>query len=115
MSHFFIFRSLFSGQPVELEIKSNSCRENYQHYIRYLEHIQVFISVEYSRRGDLNISIESPQGTDVTLFHSRPNDIDSKDGFENFPLVSVHTWGENPFGIWKLRISDNVTGILKNF
>jgi subtilisin-like proprotein convertase family protein len=95
-----------------LEIKSNSCREDGHLYIRYLEHLQVFVSIEYSKRGDLNISIESPQGTDVALFHPRQNDFDKKDGFENFPLVSVHTWGENPYGIWKLRLRDDVIATL---
>ena len=94
-----------------MEIKSNSCREISHQFIRYLEHLQVFISIEYSKRGDLNISIESPQGTDVVLFHPRQNDSDRKEGLENFPLVSVHTWGENPFGIWKLRIRDDVIKI----
>ena len=74
----------------------------------------MFVSIEYSKRGDLNISIESPQGTDVVLFHPRQNDFDKKDGFENFPLVSVHTWGENPYGIWKLRLRDDVTATLFN-
>ena len=36
----------------------------------------------------------------------------SNEGFVNWPLMSVHTWGENPSGIWKLRINDRVNFVL---
>lgn len=36
-------------------------------YIRSLEHVQVRISLSYSRRGDLAISLTSPMGTKSTL------------------------------------------------
>jgi subtilisin-like proprotein convertase family protein len=41
------------------------------------------------------------------LLSERENDL-SSDGFNNWPFMSVHTWGENPSGIWKLRINDIV-------
>lgn len=36
-------------------------------YIRSLEHVQVKLSLSYSRRGDLEISLTSPMGTRSTL------------------------------------------------
>lgn len=36
-------------------------------YIRSLEHVQVLLSLSYSRRGDLEISLTSPMGTRSTL------------------------------------------------
>lgn len=36
-------------------------------YIRSLEHVQVQLSLSYSRRGDLEISLTSPMGTRSTL------------------------------------------------
>ncbi len=35
----------------------------------------------------------------------------SSNGFVNWPLMSVHTWGENPNGVWKFRINDKVISI----
>jgi subtilisin-like proprotein convertase family protein len=32
----------------------------------------------------------------------------SKDGFKNWAFMSVHQWGENPVGTWKIRIMDRV-------
>lgn len=74
----------------------------------------MFITLEYSKRGDLNISIESPQGTEAVLLTKRQNDIDHKDGIQNWPFVSVHTWGENPSGMWKIKIQDNVNRFCSN-
>lgn len=56
-----------------------------------------------SRRGDLQIQLTSPQGTKSTLLAKRPHDI-SKAGFNQWPFMSVHTWGERPHGTWKLEI-----------
>lgn len=36
-------------------------------HIRSLEHVQVQLSLSYSRRGDLEISLTSPMGTRSTL------------------------------------------------
>ncbi|KAL2764134.1 proprotein convertase subtilisin/kexin type 4 isoform 2 precursor, partial [Daubentonia madagascariensis] len=38
-----------------------------RNYIRSLEHVQVQLSLSYSRRGDLEISLTSPMGTRSTL------------------------------------------------
>ena len=32
----------------------------------------------------------------------------SNEGFINWPFMSVHTWGEDPFGLWKILIIANV-------
>lgn len=56
-----------------------------------------------SRRGDLQIQLTSPQGTKSTLLAKRSHDV-SKAGFNQWPFMSVHTWGERPHGTWKLEI-----------
>ncbi|KAK7862254.1 hypothetical protein R5R35_008131 [Gryllus longicercus] len=71
--------------------------------INYLEHVQAKISLASSRRGDLQIHLTSPAGTRTTLLARRPHDV-SRAGFQNWPFMSVHTWGEKPFGIWILEI-----------
>ncbi|XP_076235369.1 furin-like protease 1 isoform X2 [Calliopsis andreniformis] len=71
--------------------------------VNFLEHVQAKVSLMASRRGDLQIQLTSPQGTKSTLLAKRPLDI-SKAGFNQWPFMSVHTWGERPHGTWKLEI-----------
>ncbi len=44
-------------------------------------------------------------GTNSTLLGRRVED-DSVDGFNNWPFMTVHNWGESPRGIWTLEIVD---------
>ncbi|KAG8186688.1 hypothetical protein JTE90_014762 [Oedothorax gibbosus] len=71
--------------------------------VRYLEHVQAKLTISASRRGDLHIYLTSPRGTKSTLLAQRPPDA-SKSGFNDWPFMSVHMWGENPNGIWKLEV-----------
>lgn len=64
---------------------------------------QAKVSLTAARRGDLQIQLTSPQGTKSTLLAKRPHDV-SKAGFNQWPFMSVHTWGERPHGTWKLEI-----------
>lgn len=61
------------------------------------------MSLASARRGDLQIHLTSPAGTRATLLARRPHDV-SRSGFQAWPFMSVHTWGEKPFGIWQLEI-----------
>ena len=72
--------------------------------VNYLEHVQARISISSKRRGDLVISLTSPMGTRSTILPQRPNDGDCVKGFNNWEFLSVHFWGENPAGRWKLEI-----------
>lgn len=47
--------------------KKVSACAGHANYIRSLEHVQVKLSLSYSRRGDLEISLTSPMGTRSTL------------------------------------------------
>ncbi|XP_043483966.1 furin-like protease 1 isoform X2 [Leptopilina heterotoma] len=71
--------------------------------VNFLEHVQAKVSLSASRRGDLEIYLTSPQGTKSILLAKRPHDF-SKAGFNQWPFMSVHTWGERPHGTWKLEI-----------
>lgn len=109
---------LNSGSPVQIDIKSTGCFGDSGKQINFLEHIQLFVNLDYSKRGDLHINLTSPNGTSTMLLSERDQDW-STSGFVNWPLMSVHTWGENPSGIWKFRINDNSenknSGLLKDF
>lgn len=62
------------------------------------------ITVNGSRRGDLNINMTSPMGTKSILLSCRPRDDDAKVGFDKWPFMTTHTWGEDPRGTWVLEV-----------
>nr|XP_045719410.1 proprotein convertase subtilisin/kexin type 4 isoform X2 [Mirounga angustirostris] len=74
-------------------------------YIRSLEHVQVQLSLSYSRRGDLEISLTSPMGTRSTLVAIRPLDV-SGQGYNNWIFMSTHFWDEDPQGLWTLGLEN---------
>jgi proprotein convertase subtilisin/kexin type 1 len=53
---------LSSGNPVEIDIKSTGCFGEEKSQINYLEHVQLYFTIEYSKRGDLHINLTSPNG-----------------------------------------------------
>ncbi|XP_053671627.1 furin-like protease 1, isoforms 1/1-X/2 [Anopheles nili] len=71
--------------------------------VNYLEHVQAKITLTSQRRGDIKIFLTSPSGTRVTLLTNRSHDL-SRSGFNQWPFMSVHTWGEAPHGTWQLEI-----------
>ena len=70
-----------------------------------LEHVRVYITLNHKSRGSLRIVLTSPAGTRSELLAPRDRDY-SSDGFQNWPFMTVFSWGENPAGIWKLEVTD---------
>ncbi|XP_069974950.1 neuroendocrine convertase 1 [Penaeus vannamei] len=101
-------RDLQTGEEVLISLEVTS-----QCSIKSLEHVQVVASVRYSRRGGLNIALTSPMGTPTTLLSPRVADR-STEGFKDWAFMSVHTWGEDPQGVWRLNISDFQTDDKEN-
>ena len=64
---------------------------------------QARITLAAVSRGDIQINLSSPSGTRSTLLALRPHDS-SRNGFHSWPFMSVHYWGESPFGTWTLEI-----------
>uniref|UniRef100_A0A674JCD5 Neuroendocrine convertase 2 n=1 Tax=Terrapene triunguis TaxID=2587831 RepID=A0A674JCD5_9SAUR len=91
-----------SGKLV-LTLTTDAC-EGKENFVRYLEHVQAVITVNSTRRGDLNINMTSPMGTKSILLSRRPRDDDSKVGFDKWPFMTTHTWGEDPRGTWVLEV-----------
>ncbi|XP_028043564.1 furin-like protease 1 isoform X1 [Bombyx mandarina] len=85
---------------ITLQLAVSSCPG-----VNYLEHVQARISLSAARRGDLRITLTSPAGTNVTLLAPRPHDS-SHSGFNSWPFMSVHMWGENPLGEWQLEVTN---------
>lgn len=97
-----------SKQEIEISLKTDGCKGQ-ENEIRYLEHVQLTLTMEYSKRGDLSINITSAMNTETMLLSERPLDSSVK-GFKNWNFMSVHSWGERPDGVWKLKIRDGKGG-----
>jgi len=56
-----VFRNFHSGQELEIDLVTKGCRGQ-DNEINYLEHVEVMLDMEYSKRGDLSIYLTSPSG-----------------------------------------------------
>ncbi|SPP83991.1 blast:Furin-like protease 1%2C isoforms 1/1-X/2 [Drosophila guanche] len=83
---------------ITLQLTVEHCRS-----VNYLEHVQAKITLTSQRRGDIQLYLRSPANTSVTLLTPRVHD-NSRSGFNQWPFMSVHTWGESPRGNWQLEI-----------
>ncbi len=72
---------------------------------------QVRVSISTVCRGDLSINLESPAGTVSLLLDTRPNDA-STAGLTNWTLMTVHSWGEQPRGLWTIQVREHVLQLL---
>ncbi|XP_066908018.1 furin-like protease 2 [Halyomorpha halys] len=88
--------------------------------VRYLEHVQCRLTLNFSPRGNLRIVLKSPQGTPSVLLSQRPRDVISSN-FDSWAFLSIHFWGEDPRGVWTLSIINagprkaDSNGILKKW
>ncbi|XP_019736960.1 neuroendocrine convertase 1 [Hippocampus comes] len=104
-------RNLKAAGETTIEIPTKACAGQ-ENSIGSLEHVQVEASIEYTRRGDLHITLTSPAGTSTVLLAERERDT-SSNGFRNWDFMSVHTWGEDPSGTWTIKITDT-SGRMEN-
>lgn len=81
---------------------TNGCNDT----IKYLEHVQLSITAEYTVRGSLEILLISPSGTVSKLLEPRQNDFNSN--FVRWPFMSLQFWGEPAVGLWTVFITDKV-------
>ncbi|XP_032938087.1 proprotein convertase subtilisin/kexin type 4 [Catharus ustulatus] len=89
------------GSRLTISTDASSCSKS----ILSLEHVQVQLSLSYSRRGDLVVALSSPMGTTSTLVTVRPYDT-SQNGYQDWTFMSTHFWDENPKGIWTLQLEN---------
>jgi proprotein convertase subtilisin/kexin type 2 len=91
------------GEVLTIELTTDACAGQ-ENEVRYVEHVQAIVTTRASRRGDLTINMTSPSGTESILLAKRPYDDDSQQGFQEWPFLTTHTWGENPVGQWILTV-----------
>ena len=105
MRLYFFTRNVSEGNKTEVELEVDGCLGS-DDEINYLEHVQSFVTLSSTNRGRTEIFLISPNGTTSNLVTERYKDI-SSEGFNNWPFMSTHHWGEKPHGSWKLMIVCN--------
>ena len=121
-----------SGQEVQINFISFGVNCG----INFLEHVQINLHMDYTKRGNLQMFLISPAGDLLppqcwplhfnvvqcrpTLIYSlgtvsmlltlRQKDV-SGIGFKSWNLTSVHYWGENPRGQWRFFVRDPVSRV----
>ncbi|XP_054261091.1 neuroendocrine convertase 2 [Macrosteles quadrilineatus] len=103
-----------SSRSVYLKITTNACQGT-DTQVSYLEHVQAVITLNATRRGDVELFLTSPMGTRSMILSKRVNDDDRRDGFTKWPFMTTHTWGEYPQGTWILEVRFNSDCVQSGF
>ena len=72
-----------------------------------VEHVTVTMNVNHTRRGDLAVELQSPDGVTSHLSTARRSD-DFAGGYIDWTFMSVAHWGERGTGDWKIVVKDLV-------
>lgn len=74
-----------------------------------LDFVEVALNLTHPYRGDLVVTLTSPDGTESVLVNRPGNGLDSGDNIV-FSLSSSHHWGETSGGNWTLKVKDLAFG-----
>ena len=55
------YRTLKSNQEITIDIQSHGC-DGQETEINYLEHVEIQLNMDYTKRGDLSIDVTSAMG-----------------------------------------------------
>ena len=70
----------------------------------------VMINLKHYRRGDLELTLVSPSGTESVLHPGRRPEDNQPKGDQRWKLMTLRNWGEDPSGTWQLKFKDLETG-----
>ena len=73
----------------------------YYYYYDYYDTTESLDNGAY--RGNIQVELTSPSGTSSIILPYRLFDVTS-DTYSNFRFSSVHFWGENSNGVWKITV-----------
>lgn len=89
---------------VGVEFKATVTAEHLKNAnFKRLEHVNILINAEASRRGDLSMELKSPSGVISYIMPTRHLDS-SPDGVQNWKFMSVVHWNEKAEGEWTLVV-----------
>ncbi|KAH3669414.1 hypothetical protein OGAPHI_001535 [Ogataea philodendri] len=73
--------------------------------LHHIEHVTVTVNIVATRRGDVCVTLVSPNGIRSELSQGRRLDNDQR-GFKNWTFSSVAHWGEPGDGTWTLEVKN---------
>ncbi len=81
-----------------------------------LEHVELSISATHQRRGDLRVTLISPDGTRAVMAEQRvlPQGQPSSN-YNNYTFTTPRFWGEESIGTWTVEVQDMLTGVTGTF
>lgn len=94
-----------STDRISIATLFSACADKNGQEINSLEHVVLKTSLSFSRRGDIEIELQSPAKTISKIHQRRPLD-DHNLAFTNWPFMSVHFWDETPYGEWRVNIQN---------
>ncbi|KAL5258434.1 hypothetical protein ACHWQZ_G009065 [Mnemiopsis leidyi] len=98
-------RAIPAHDSITIEIPFDGCDDT-DNSVKSLEHVYLELSLKTPRRGDISIDMVSPSGTEMRLISTRMFDNDNV-GFRNWRLMTVFLFGENPDGLWRVKINNS--------
>jgi Proprotein convertase P-domain len=82
--------------------------------IMTVESVVVYLEIESSTRGELDIRLKSPQGTESILTPGLRPENTQLPANQRWKLMTVRSWGESSAGNWTLSITDSKPGDLSD-
>jgi len=76
-----------------------------------VEHVELTVDIIHDRRGDLDITMNSPSGMVSTFAANHTTTGANGIDYNNWTFTSVAHWCENPSGQWTVNVSDRRTGM----
>ncbi len=73
-----------------------------------LDWVTITINAKHARIGDLEITLTSPSGTVSNLAFARSEE---KSANLSWTFSTNHNWGEDPNGIWTVKVADRQSGV----
>ena len=78
-----------------------------------LEHVELVLNASHQNRGDLAITLVSPNGTRSVMTQARTQDFGND--YSNWVFTTTRNWGERSDGTWTVEIADLLTGTTGTF
>lgn len=75
-----------------------------------VEHATVTTDISHPSRGELEIQLTSADGTTSRLAEKHTSYAADPADYPDWTFSTVHNWGEDSRGLWKLKIADRVSG-----
>ena len=75
-----------------------------------VEHATVTTDISHPSRGELQIQLTSPAGTTSRLAEKHTSYAPDPADYPDWTFSTVHNWGEDSRGLWKLKIADRAPG-----